>query len=193
MSSQAVAKAAGGVVSLAKKQTLQSTGIWETIRRGLAIDPNRSNGVPLNPWYRNPAPGAQDPLSYDDPVTAPAGDIADNAYFKRDVRRAYPKLSVVNQGELVSLLTVGSAAQPKVELIGEAGEKALVAAKQDGETGLAKFLEKAPKDVAKDVFVQGMPPLPSGQSLSSGAWDVHKYEINEEQTYGPSYPCRTFK
>ncbi|KAH0530877.1 hypothetical protein TsFJ059_005452 [Trichoderma semiorbis] len=193
MASQAAAKAAGGVVSIAKKQTLQSTGLWETVRKAFALDPNRSNGVPLNPYFRNPTPGGLDPLSYDDPVTLPAGDIADNAYWKRDVRRAYPQLSVVSQGDVVSLLTVGSAAQPKVELIGEAGEKALVAAQKEGETGLAKFLEKAPKDVAKDVFVNGLPPLPSGQALAAGGWDVHKYELNEEQTYGEGYPTRTFK
>ena len=85
----------------------------------------------------------------------------------------------MNQAQFASLLTVGSAASPKVELIGEAGEKALVAAKQEGETGLAKALEKAPKDVTKDVFVDGLPPLPSGQSLGSGKWDVHKYEVTE--------------
>ncbi|PTB68571.1 21 kDa subunit of NADH dehydrogenase [Trichoderma citrinoviride] len=185
MASQAAAKVAGGVVSITKKQTLQSTGIWETIRKAFSLDPNRSNGVPLNPYFRNPTPGALDPQTYDDPVTLPAGDIADNPYWKRDVRRAYPKLSVVTQGDAVSLLTVGSAAQPKVELIGEAGDKALVAAKQEGEsTGLAKFLEKAPKDVAKDVFVNGLPPVPSGQNLKAGGWDVHGYELNEEQTYG---------
>jgi hypothetical protein len=167
-----------------QKQTLQSTGIWETIRKAFAIDPNRSNGVPLNPYFRNPTPGALDPRGYEDPVTIPAGDIADNPYWKRDSRRAYPQLSVVDQGHAVSLLTVGSAAQPKVELIGEAGEKALVAAQKEGETGLAKFFEKAPKGVAKDLFVDGLPPLPSGQTLSSGAWDVHKYELNEDQTFG---------
>ncbi|KAL7814497.1 hypothetical protein V8C26DRAFT_403986 [Trichoderma gracile] len=195
MASQAAAKVAGGVVSITKKQTLQSTGIWESIRKAFSLDPNRSNGVPLNPYFRNPTPGALDPKTYDDPVTLPAGDIADNPYWKRDVRRAYPKLSVVTQGDAVSLLTVGSAAQPKVELIGEAGDKALVAAKEEGEsTGLAKFLEKAPKaDVAKDVFVDGLPPLPSGQNLRAGGWDVHAYELNEEQTYGAGYPCRTFK
>ncbi|KAL7949465.1 hypothetical protein V8C42DRAFT_310954 [Trichoderma barbatum] len=193
MASQAAAKAAGGVVSIAKKQTVQSTGIWETFRKAFALDPNRSSGVPLNPYFRNPTPGALDPKTYVDPVTLPAGDIADNAYWKRDVRRAYPQLSVVTQGDAVSLLTVGSAAQPKVELIGEAGDKALVAAQKEGETGLANFLEKAPKDVAKDVFIDGLPPLPSGQSLTAGGWDVHKYEVNEEQTYGAGYPTRTFK
>lgn len=54
---------------------------------------------------------------------------------------------------------------------------------EEGQTGLAKCLEKAPVDVAKDVFVDGLPPLPSGQSLLSGEWDVHKYEVQEENTY----------
>lgn len=116
-------------------------------------------------------------------MTLPAGDIADNPYWKRDSRRSYPQLSVVNQAQFASLITVGSAATPKVDLIGEAGEKALVAAKQEGETGLAKALEKAPKDVTKDVFIGGLPPLPSGTSLATGSWEVYKYEV-AETSYG---------
>ncbi|KAH7266163.1 hypothetical protein FSOLCH5_012917 [Fusarium solani] len=193
MSSQAAAKAAGGLVSIAKKQTVQSTGVWEVLRRFFAIDPERSNGVPLNPHFRNPPPGANPPLEYDDPVTLPAGDIADNPYWKRDSRRNYPQLSVVNQSQFAQLLTVGSAAAPKVELIGEAGEKQLVAVKEESQTGLAQALGKvAPGEATKDVFVNGLPPLPSGQSLSSGAWDVHKYEVTDT-SYGEGYPCRSFK
>ena len=170
-----------------QKQTLQSTGAWERIRRAFAIDPNRSNGVPLNPYFRNPAPGENDPLQYDDPVTLPAGDIADNAYFKRDARRSYPRHSIVGQAQQVALLTVGSAATPKVELIGEAGSQALVAAEETGKTaGLAKFIEKEGVEGAKALLAQtgGLPPLPSGETLASGKWDVHKYALEEEQTYG---------
>ena len=171
-----------------QKQTLQSTGVWERIRRAVAIDPNRSNGVPLNPYFRNPAPGALGPETYDDPVTTPSADIADNPYWKRDVRRAYPQLSVVTQADAVGLLSVGSAAAPKAELIGEAGAKQLVAAKAEGETGLAAFLEKTGgREAAKDVLVDGLPPLPSGQSLASGTWDVHKYGLAEENSYGDKY------
>jgi hypothetical protein len=97
---------------LIQKQTLQSTGIWEAFRRFLAIDPERSNGVPLNPHFRNPPPGANDPLQYDDPVTLPAGDIADNPYWKRDNRRGYPQLSVVDQSQFAQLITIGSAEAP---------------------------------------------------------------------------------
>ncbi|KAJ2901716.1 NADH-ubiquinone oxidoreductase 21.3 kDa subunit [Zalerion maritima] len=197
MASKAVAKAAGGVVSIAQlahrltdvavalfqKQTLQSAGIWETFRRMLAIDPNRSNGVPLNPYFRNPPPGTNDPLEYDDPVTAPAGDIADNPYWKRDSRRNYPRLSVVRQSDMVGLLSVGSKAAPKQDLIGDAGAKALMEARSEGEKGLAEFMSKNGTMATKDVLKDGLPPLPSGQTMMSGNWEVHKYKLAGENSY----------
>lgn len=168
----------------AQKQTLQSQGIWEMFRRAMALDPNRSSGVPLNPYFRNPTPGSLPEGSFEDPVTIPAGDIAGNPYWKRDSRRSYPRLSVVNQTDVVSLLTLGSEAAPKQQLIGEAGAKQLVAAQEEGKTGLAKALAKASAaDVSKDVFVNGLPPLPSGQSMGQGEWDVYKYKLSEENSY----------
>lgn len=167
-------------------------------------------------------------MLYDDPVTIPAGDIADNPYWKRDSRRAYPTLSFVNQGDAVALLGVGSAAAPKQELVGEAGEKALAVAREAGQQkGLAEFFEEKGKQgvmtAAADLFVNGLPPMPSGQALkadNSGAWEVKDYELLEDQSYGDGcvfplsipydippegqmgnrlanishrYPCRTFK
>ncbi|KAI0017457.1 NADH-ubiquinone oxidoreductase 21.3 kDa subunit [Xylariomycetidae sp. FL0641] len=196
MASKAVAKAAGGVVPISQKQTVQSTGIWERIRRAFAVDPNRSTGVPLNPYYRTPTPGSLDPLSYDDPVTAPAGDIADNAYWQRDTRRAYPRLSFVNQGHAAGLLGVGSAAAPRQELVGDAGARQLVAAREQGaQQGLAVALKNTPQTVlAKDILVDGMPPLPSGQRMrQDGAWEAYQYQPTEEQAYPQEYPCRTFQ
>lgn len=117
-------------------------------------------------------------------MTVPAGDIADNPYWKRDTRRAYPRLSVVSQSDAVALLTVGNAEKPKVELIGEEGSKALVAAEAEGqEKGLAKVFEEKGADLAKELLVDGLPPLPSGQSFASGEWDVHPWELTEEQAY----------
>jgi hypothetical protein len=142
--------------------------------------------VPLNPYNRNPAPGSLEPLKYTDPVTVPAGDIADNPYWKRDARRNYPRHSVIGQAQQVALLTVGSAAQPRVELIGEEGSKALVAAEESGkEGGIALYLENSGVEAAKRVLEMsgGLPPLPSGQSLASGKWDVHQYDLDTEQSY----------
>jgi hypothetical protein len=83
----------------------------------------------------------------------PAGDIAENPYWKRDVRRSYPKLSVVRQPDVVALLSVGSAAKPKEDKlqIGEAGKKQLVALKEEGEKGLSAFFEKE-KSMAQGVL-----------------------------------------
>ncbi|KAI0514581.1 NADH-ubiquinone oxidoreductase 21.3 kDa subunit [Xylaria bambusicola] len=196
MASKAVAKVAKGVVPLSQKQTLESTGFWDRVRRVFAVDPNRSSGVPLNPYFRNPTPGALDPLIYDDPVTLPAGDIADNPYWKRDGRRSYPKLSVVNQADAVALLSVGSAAAPKRELIGDAGAKQLVAVAEEGQSGgLAAYFEKNTTAVAaEDLLVNGLPPLPSGErKKTDGKWEAYKYGLTEENSYPEDYPCRTFQ
>ena len=93
---------------------MQPRGWGAMISRIFSIDPNRSSGIPLNPQFRNPPPGALDPATYDDPVTLPAADIAGNPYWKRDVRRQYAQLSTVTQGDVVALLSVGSKAQEKV-------------------------------------------------------------------------------
>jgi hypothetical protein len=164
----------------AQKYTLQSHGIYERIRRAFAVDPNRSNGVPLNPQFRNPPPGSNDPFSFTDPVTLPAGDIADNPYWKRDVRRGYAQASVVSQADVVGLLTVGSQSAPKQELIGDAGTKALVEAKQAGETGLAAYFGGAKGRALESLGKDGLPPLPSGASLKEGA---DKYNLTEENAY----------
>ncbi|KAL9640533.1 MAG: hypothetical protein Q9164_000199, partial [Protoblastenia rupestris] len=150
------------------KYTVQSHGVWDRIRRALAIDPNRSTGVPLNPQYRNPPPGANPPEAYDDPVTVPSGDIAENPYYRRDIRRNYPKLSVVNQADVVGLLSVGSKADPKDNILqkGDAGTKQIVQVKQEGEDrGLSAYFEKSK---TTPVFgPRGLPPFPSGMNRTS--------------------------
>ncbi|TVY45049.1 NADH-ubiquinone oxidoreductase 21.3 kDa subunit [Lachnellula occidentalis] len=159
MASQNAAKALHAVervMPVHKKYTIQSTGIWERIRRALAVDPTRSNGVPLNPQYRNPPPGSNEPLAFIDPVTIPAGDIAENPYWKRDSRRSYPQLSFVNQADAVALLSVGSEAAPKKELIGEEGGKALVQAKGEGEKGLAAHFEAVGKEGVLEALGKGV-------------------------------------
>ena len=145
------------------------------------MDPNRSTGVPLNPQFRNPPPGALDPNSYDDPTTVPAADIADNPYWRRDVRRSYPRISAVTQGDVVGLLSVGSAANPSQKLLsGAEGSKQLVAVKQDGEEkGLAAFFEQQ-KAVGSVLRDDGMPPFPPPRGRPQFAT---KYELEGEQSY----------
>lgn len=161
---------------------MQPKGIYGYINKWLALDSGRSSGVPMNPQFRNPPPGANDPMAYDDPVTVPAADLAENPYWKRDVRRRYAQLSTVTQADAVALLEVGSAAQPKQELIGDAGTKQLVAAQEEGQKGLSVAFQKN-TGLAKDVLGPGgMPPLPSG--LHASVEGKKRYNLEEEQTYG---------
>ena len=144
----------------------------------------------MNAQFRNPPPGGNDPLLYDDPVTVPAADIAENPYWKRDVRRSYPKLSVVNQGDVVGLLTVGSAAQPKDDVLklGEAGSKQLVEVKEEGSRGLSTYFQSQ-KDKGLSAWKavagpDGLPPTPSSMHLKGKAY---KLTEPDEQTYGGKY------
>ncbi|KAF2864072.1 21 kDa subunit of NADH dehydrogenase [Piedraia hortae CBS 480.64] len=169
-----------------QKYTLEPTGIWAWFNRFFALDPARSSGVPINAQFRNPTPGG-DYLTYDDPTTTPAADIADNPYWKRDTRRNYPRLSVVGQPDAVALLTVGSAAAPKEDVlqIGEAGQKQLVALKDEGQKGLSQFFQKEKGAVKGVLAANGMPPLPPPVSSK-------QYDLPEDQAYANAYPCRTF-
>ncbi|KAI4245072.1 MAG: hypothetical protein L6R40_002671 [Gallowayella cf. fulva] len=179
-----------------KKYTVRTTGIWDRIRRFLAVDPNRSSGVPLNPQYRNPPPGANPPGAYDDPVTVPAGDIAENAYFRRDIRRSYPRLSVVKQVDVVGLLTVGSKAKPKDDVlrIGDAGAKQLIEVQQEGEEkGLAALFKEEKTSVSSILGPNGMPPFPTGGSRTSPQGGRrYVMDADRDEGYPVEYPCRTF-
>ncbi|KAF2159198.1 hypothetical protein M409DRAFT_30338 [Zasmidium cellare ATCC 36951] len=185
------AKSALNKATQLNKYTVQPAGIWNTVHRWLAIDPGRSSGIPLNPQFRNPPPGGNDPKEYDDPVTVPAGDIAENPYWKRDTRRSYPKLSVVTQPDVVGLLTVGSAAAPRDDVLklGDAGKTQLVEVKEEGQRGLSTYFQKN-TGLAKGVLgPDGLPPLPTTRHPTG-----KRYQLNDEkeQTYGGEYPCRTF-
>ena len=88
----------------------------------------------------------------------------------RDIRRNYPRLSVVKQADVVGLLTVGSKAHPKDDVlqIGDAGAKQLVQVKQEGEEkGLAALFEKDKKSMAAVLGPDGLPPFPSGMSRAA--------------------------
>ncbi|MCJ1350971.1 MAG: hypothetical protein MMC33_000953 [Icmadophila ericetorum] len=177
-------KSARGAFAVAKKYSVPSTGIWARIHRLLAVDPNRSTGVPLNAHFRNPPPGANPPTAYDDPVTLPAGDLAENPYWKRDMRRSYPQLSVVRQADVVGLLSVGSAAAPKETLqIGDAGTKQLVEARKEGEGGLSVFLAKEKGAVGSLLDERGLPPMPVGMNRAVGN-GAKRYVIDIDREEG---------
>jgi hypothetical protein len=119
-------------------------------------------------------------------VTVPACDIAENPYWKRDVRRSYPKLSVVTQSDVVGLLSVGSAAAPKEDVlkIGDAGKTQLVEVKEEGEKGLSAYFEKNQGVFAGVLGKDGLPPTPTSRHPQGKRYALIQ---PEEQTYGDGY------
>ncbi|PPQ98604.1 hypothetical protein CVT24_003937 [Panaeolus cyanescens] len=101
---------------MATKKAAESTlyhlspkGFWKKFREVAAVNPEISSGLPLASLHRYPPPASR-PEQYSTPATK-ASDLAQNPYWKRDVRRAYPQLSVVTQAELSNLLIQHSSAQ----------------------------------------------------------------------------------
>ncbi|KAF9650858.1 NADH dehydrogenase 21 kDa subunit [Thelephora ganbajun] len=77
-------------------------GFWKKFRDATVVNPEISSGLPIPSLNRYPQPGSR-PEKYSTPATK-ASDPAENPYWKRDVRRAFPKLSVVTQPELSAFL-----------------------------------------------------------------------------------------
>ncbi|KAL6310453.1 21 kDa subunit of NADH dehydrogenase [Sparassis latifolia] len=100
---------------------LSPKGFWKKFRDAVVVNPEISSGIPVVSLNRYPQPGSR-PEEYSTPATK-ASDPAQNPYWKRDVRRAYPRLSVVTQTELSSLLIQHSEAQQAVTAPAE-GEQA---------------------------------------------------------------------
>ncbi|KAK4702161.1 hypothetical protein P7C70_g4061, partial [Phenoliferia sp. Uapishka_3] len=76
--------------------------LWKKVREALVVNPDIHTGSPLVLEHRWPQPASR-PETFTVPASK-ASDVADNAYFKRDFRRMYPKTSVVTQEELATLL-----------------------------------------------------------------------------------------
>lgn len=143
------------------------------------------------PFFRVPAPGSQpDALTYTDPATLPTNDIAANPYYGRDHRRNYPQIAYYNQSQIAGLLTLGSAANPRIA-DGAEGSKALAAVEQ-GEVSLNQALAQAStKDVILGEVLEksGQPPVPP--TLVKKQYKLLSF--SDHGMYDYKYPVRTFK
>ncbi|GAA5963988.1 hypothetical protein JCM21900_005858 [Sporobolomyces salmonicolor] len=77
-------------------------GVWDRIRKAIVVNPESSTGNPLPRDFRTPEPASR-PEKFSVPASK-ASDVAQNPYYMRDFRRAFPKTEVVTQGELAKLL-----------------------------------------------------------------------------------------
>ena len=92
---------------------------------------------------------------------------------------------MVNQSDVVGLLTVGSKALPKDEALGrgEEGQKQLALVKEEGEKGLSAFFEKENSAFKALLNAEGLPPMPVGLHRPTNT-GTKRYVMEEEQTYG---------
>ncbi|EJF65268.1 21 kDa subunit of NADH dehydrogenase [Dichomitus squalens] len=119
---------------------LSPKGFWKKFRDAVVVNPEISSGLPIASVNRQPPPGSR-PEKYSTPATK-ASDPAQNPYWKRDVRRAYPQLSVVTQAELSTLLLEHAQAQQFIAAPGESqkSETSSVPAEQKGGVDLTEAI-----------------------------------------------------
>lgn len=185
---------AGGPVPVWKKYTSRPAGIWEKIRQVLVLVPNRSSGNPLPSLYRAVPPGAriQEARDYKEPITIPAGDVVNNPYFKRDYRRNYPQIHGFDQTKVSGLLTLGSAAKPRIS-IGDKGSKELAAFGLDQIVSLSTTLSTVKPNVVKGELLGEVGEPIVAPSLNKFHWTIMKEPVHGMYNDDTDvYPCRFF-
>jgi len=128
---------------------LSPRGFWKKFRDQVVVNPEISSGLPLPSINRMPPPGSR-PEQAATPATK-ASDPAQNPYWKRDVRRVYPQLSVVTQPELATFLLQSPDQPPK-----EGAENSSVPARTpDLNTAIASIYQSN-----KAYSKSSLPPIP---------------------------------
>ncbi|KAI0088024.1 21 kDa subunit of NADH dehydrogenase [Irpex rosettiformis] len=151
---------------------LAPKGFWKKFRDAVVVNPEISSGLPIQGIHRYPPPGSRTER-YATPATK-ASDPAQNPYWKRDLRRAYPQLSVVTQSELSGLLiehheAAKAVAAPAVE--GE-GEHKDVAVQERTAVDLAEAIAT----VAGEQKSYSETRLPPSFPTSFKRWKVERAE-----------------
>lgn len=78
------------------------TPFWRKFRQIFSANPEISSGIPSIESNRWPQPGSRPERSATPPSAA--SDPAGNLYHNRDFRRKYPKLEMITQKDLTTLL-----------------------------------------------------------------------------------------
>ncbi|ESK85213.1 nadh-ubiquinone oxidoreductase kda subunit [Moniliophthora roreri MCA 2997] len=168
---------------MASKKAAESTlyhlapkGFWKKFRDAVVVNPEISSGLPLQGVNRWPPPASR-PEKYSTPATK-ASDPAQNPYWKRDVRRVYPQLSVVTQAGLSQLL---------IEHSGQAS----VAAPQEEGKGIAQRPE--PVDLTQAIStITASTKVYTESQLPPSLPTPHKRWIPERSLDAPHDPHSYF-
>ncbi|KTW26717.1 hypothetical protein T552_02723 [Pneumocystis carinii B80] len=158
------------------------SGFWSWLRRWLVIDPERSSGITYNNQYRKPAPGTPERI-YSMPSNLPASDISDNPYWKRDMRRNYPRPGIITQPILAKLLVLGSVEHPKIPEPSETEAQTTTPAITQSLSTILYNTE--PAEIQKLVLTdKGVAPHPGNS---------YHWTLDNKSGYPSTYPVRTFR
>ncbi|KAJ2660145.1 hypothetical protein IWW48_003092 [Coemansia sp. RSA 1200] len=153
---------------------------WQAVGKKVWISEYMDSMIPRT-TFRSPAPVSQPP--YKPPVTA-ASDIYNNQYYKRDVRRNYPRTEVYTQSDVGTLLLGSKAAEALPE---PNGKEAAVGGAEIVDVPVVKVknVVEALDKLQKPLYTASNPPPVPGAA--------YKYKLSPEQTlegpgeYYPSY------
>ncbi|KAB5590760.1 NADH ubiquinone oxidoreductase [Ceratobasidium theobromae] len=121
----------------------------------VVVNPEISSGIPIATLNRYPQPASR-PEIYSTPATK-ASDPAQNPYWKRDVRRQYPQLSVVTQEHLGRVL-LGVPVAPAVSAPSE-GKSSVPAETSTAPVELTEAIAKLGGS-GKSFSPSNLPPAP---------------------------------
>ncbi|KAJ2415665.1 hypothetical protein GGI10_001537 [Coemansia sp. RSA 2530] len=151
---------------------------WQKVGSKVWLSDYSDSMIPRT-TFRSPAPASQP--EYKRPVTA-ASDLFNNQYYKRDVRRNYPRTEVYTQSDVGRLLLSANVAEalPTPAASGEGAQAAEVPAAVE-----IKDVVEALSKLQEPVYsTSNMPPAPGV---------VYTYKLSPEQyaegpgEYYPSY------
>ncbi|KAJ1646081.1 hypothetical protein LPJ64_002408 [Coemansia asiatica] len=158
---------------------------WNSVGKKVWISEYMDSMMPRT-TFRSPAPASQPECKK---PTPPASAIYNNPYYKRDVRRNYPRTEVYTQPDVGRLLLGVSAAEniaaPQEGAGAVAGSNAAAEAEATAPAVQVKDIVEALQKIRGPVYnAANMPPVPG---------TPYKYKISPEQCvegpgeYYPSY------
>ncbi|KAJ1993774.1 hypothetical protein GGI25_000916 [Coemansia spiralis] len=151
---------------------------WQAVGRRVWLSDYKDSMMPRT-TFRSPAPVSQP--KYRKPVTA-ASDIYNNPYYRRDVRRNYPRTEVYTQTDIGTLLLGTKAAEALPEANGKHADGAGAA---DVAVAKAKDVVEALDKLQKPVYsASSMPPVPGTPYIYKLSPEQHAEGPGE---YYPSY------
>ncbi|KAH9445531.1 hypothetical protein MJO28_012642 [Puccinia striiformis f. sp. tritici] len=148
--------------------TKPPSAFWEKFRVMMAINPeSSSSGMQLNEVFRSPPPASVQTVQVT--PASKASDLAENPYHERDFRRMYPRLEMVTQTDLASLLIAAPERMqlPSPSSSGSSTSVTPVTSGSDNKASLASLYISS--STSASTFV---PPKPPGKP--------YRYSIGEQ-------------